>query len=130
VRREDPHSQLRLLPGLREDPLPLTSLLSVLGYTCVREFPTVPLCSASLLAHMHLLQHLCQGFAIITVSCAPTLTVFPKLLASDVHVNLFHSHTVLQIKLRNVSFQPFKEFLQESHCRAGDFTAVSGSPVA
>lgn len=56
---------------------------------------------------MHLLQHLCQGFAIITVSSAPTPTVFPKFLASDVHVNLFRSHAVLQIKLRNASFEPF-----------------------
>lgn len=78
------------------------------GHTCFFRVsgssPPFPFCSASFLAHRHLLQHLCQGFAIITVPSAPTPTVFPKLLASDVHVSLFHSHAVLQIKLINVSF--------------------------
>lgn len=56
VRREDPHSQLRWVPGLREDPLPLPSPLSVsrthVLFPCVRKFPTVTL-SLSLLPGPH-----------------------------------------------------------------------------
>lgn len=67
---------------------PLSVFRELLLLPCDRMSPTIPI---SLLAAPACVSGLSYDYSLPTVS--------PKFLASDVHANLFCSHTVLQIKL-------------------------------
>lgn len=88
-RRENPHSQQRTQRRKCPSCPPLSASRELLS--CIRKFPTIPI---SLLAGPP------------APACVSGLSynyslpaVFPKFLTSDVHINLFCSHMVLQIQL-------------------------------